>query len=381
MKLATIVGARPQFVKAAMVSRAIREYNDNCEASLRLEELLIHTGQHYDFEMSQVFFDQLDLPSPYIHLGIGSGTHGEQTASMLSSLEQALIEASPDAVLVYGDTNSTLAGALAAAKLNIPIGHVEGGMRSFNRKMPEEINRVLTDHVANWHFCATQTAINNLLAEGVNENVLLVGDVMLEAVNLYQTIAEKKSNILSRLALYDSRTEKVKPFGLVTLHRAENVDDDKRIGSILDALIKVSKDIELVFTIHPRTRKAMETHRLKDNLDVAASSGRIKLIDPLPYLDMIRLEEAAELIFTDSGGVQKEAYWLGTPCVTLRDETEWVETVERGWNAVVGADSEKILLAARVRKGSMDQPKHVLGNEQASQKIILALVSQFREAK
>ena len=377
MKLVTIIGARPQFIKAAMVSRAIREYNSQLTThDSQIDEVIVHTGQHYDYKMSQVFFDQLEMPKPHYHLDIGSSTHGDQTGRMLTAIEKVLIDEKPDAVLVYGDTNSTMAGSLAAAKLHIPVGHVEGGMRSFNRRMPEEINRVLTDHVAKWHFCATETAVKNLKHEGITEGFHLVGDVMHDAILSYKDIAADKSDILQRLGLLGCHSEAqpknpdgnpsrltthhspLTKYVLATVHRAENTDDPDRLRNIFEALAEISKDMPVVLPLHPRTRKAIENisvkgQRLKVNgsseepltLNRSPLTGSVKIIDPVPYLDMLQLEAHASIILTDSGGMQKEAFWLGVPCVTMRDETEWVETVESGRNKVVGAGSASIVRA------------------------------------
>ena len=371
MKICTIIGARPQFIKAAMVSRAVRESDG------RVTEVIVHTGQHYDHKMSQSFFDQLDIPEPKYHLDVGSGSHGDQTGRMLSSIEKVLIDEKPDAVLVYGDTNSTIAGSLAAAKLHIPVGHVEGGMRSFNRRMPEEINRVVTDHIAKWHFCSNQNAVDNLRAEGVTEGVHLVGDVMHDAVLLYKDIANEKSDVLARLGLHGCHSERrsegtqsknlSSKYALATVHRAENTDDPERLRNIFEALAEISKDIPVVLPLHPRTRKALddigfshlfchperssEGTKSKDPMfEVEGSPLTINpspltgllVVDPLPYLDILKLEANASVILTDSGGMQKEAFWFNVPCVTMRDETEWVETVEAGMNKIVGADMNAI---------------------------------------
>ena len=370
MKILTVVGARPQFIKAAMISPAIREYNQaqqqklearsekpdknrgrpastlsplaSSTACARVTEVLVHTGQHYDYEMSQAFFDQLDLPEPHYHLDMGSGSHGDQTGRMLASVEKVLLDEKPDVVLVHGDTNSTLAGALAAVKLHIPVGHVEGGMRSFNRKMPEEINRVLTDHIATWHFCPTETAVNNLKNEGITEGVHLVGDVMYDAVMLYKDVAAEKSDILKGLGLYRVTTHesRVTKYALVTVHRAENTDDPKRLRNIMEALIEISKDMQVVLPLHPRTRGAIDEVGLFPSL---ITHGSLLIIDPVSYLDMLQLEQHASVILTDSGGMQKEAFWLGVPCITMRDETEWVETVEAGRNKIVGTSRNEIV--------------------------------------
>jgi UDP-N-acetylglucosamine 2-epimerase len=324
VKIVTVVGARPQFIKAAPVSRVLRQ---------RHTEVLVHTGQHYDDNMSAVFFAELDLPQPDVNLGVGSGPHGAQTAAMLAGIEQVLLAEKPDWVLVYGDTNSTLAGALAAAKLHIPVAHVEAGLRSFNRVMPEEINRVLTDHIADLLFCPSQTAVDNLAQEGVTRGVHLVGDVMADALAYAAERAPTHSDILQRLGLTE------KGFLLATVHRAENTDDPARLRAILDAFTALDEPI--VFPVHPRTRARIESLNLKSKIQNLIS------IDPVGYLDMVRLMQAARMILTDSGGIQKEAYWLGVPCVTLRDETEWVETVQAGWNVLAGADTARIVKAVR----------------------------------
>lgn len=317
LKVATIVGARPQFVKAAVVSRRLRAIPD-------VREVLIHTGQHYDENMSQVFFDDLRIPVPDFSLGIGSGPHGAQTGRMLSIIEEVLLREKPDWVLIYGDTNSTLAGALAAVKLHIPVAHVEAGLRSFNRRMPEEINRVLTDHAADLLFAPTITAVENLRHEGIEGNkVALVGDVMYDASLYYAEVADNKSRILQQLSIQK------KGYALVTVHRAENTDDARRLGAILSAVHSVSEKLPVIFPVHPRTRAVLREKY------AALSNDRLLAIDPVGYLDMVMLERNARLIATDSGGVQKEAFFYRVPCVTLRDETEWVETVDLGWNRVV----------------------------------------------
>lgn len=329
MKIVSIIGVRPQFIKAAMLSRAIRQHNKS-GSSPKIEEILVHTGQHYDYEMSQIFFDQLEISKPDYHLEIGSGTHGSQTGKMLECIEVTLIKEKPDIVLVYGDTNSTLAGALAAAKLHIPVGHVEGGMRSFNRKMPEEINRVIIDHIATWHFCPNETAVANLKKEGVTEGVYLTGDVMFDSIMLYKSVAEKKSVVLKKLGL--------KSHALATLHRPENTDNKKNLRSILEALSQLSKKIPVVLPLHPRTKKAISAAGLESFL-----KNGITITEPMPYIDILKLESSASVILTDSGGMQKEAYWLGVPCVTMREETEWIETTRNQRNIIVGANTEKIV--------------------------------------
>lgn len=326
MKIAAIVGARPQFIKAAAVSQVLR-------AVPGVREVLVHTGQHYDENMSEVFFRELEIPEPDYNLGVGSGSHGEQTGRMLMAIEEVLLREKPGWVLVYGDTNSTLAGALAAVKLHIPVAHVEAGLRSFNRRMPEEINRVLTDHAADLLFAPTHAAVENLRREGIpEERIHLVGDVMYDAALFYGEKARRESRILERLEL------KPKGYVLVTIHRAENTNEPLRLQAILGGLCEVAKGIPVVFPVHPRTRKAMESYQL-----FGKAAAHLRLIEPVGYLDMIMLEQNARLIVTDSGGVQKEAFFYRVPCVTLREETEWVELVELGWNRVVSPESpEKI---------------------------------------
>jgi UDP-N-acetylglucosamine 2-epimerase len=299
----------------------------------RHREILIHTGQHYDYDMSGIFFDGLELPLPDANLGVGSGSHGAQTAAMLKGIEEILLAERPHYVLIYGDTNSTLAGALAASKLSTPLAHVEAGLRSFNRRMPEEINRIVADHLSNLLLCPGDTAVRNLAAEGITRNVHVVGDVMLDVLNwAKQRLTANGPEILARLGLIKQR------YVLATVHRSENTDDSARFSQILNAFN--SLDEPVVFPIHPRARKAITDARCR-------IEGYVRLIDPVGYLDMVALTGAARLVLTDSGGLQKEAYWLGVPCVTLRNETEWVETVEAGWNTLVGCDSERIIEATQ----------------------------------
>jgi UDP-GlcNAc3NAcA epimerase len=323
MKVVSVVGARPQFVKAAVLSRALRA---------RHVEVLVHTGQHYDANMSAVFFAELEIPAPDVNLGIGSGTQGEQTGAMLAGIEQILLRERPDWVVVYGDTNSTLAGALAAAKLHLRVAHVEAGLRSFNRVMPEEINRVVADHLSTLLFCPSQTAVDNLAAEGITRGVHLVGDVMADALAFVVTRAKSRSNILERLSVLE------KGYLLATVHRAENTDDPARLRNVLRALDAMEEPI--LFPVHPRTRRAIAKMGYRPGIHV-------RLLEPVGYLDMVALERSARVILTDSGGVQKEAYWLGVPCVTLRDETEWVETTQGGWNILAGTDVDRILRSVR----------------------------------
>lgn len=339
MKIVTVVGARPQFIKAAVVSRAIRQFNATAPASphltphtSHLTEVIVHTGQHYDEGMSAIFFRELDIPEPDYNLAVGSGSHGRQTGRMLMRMEEVFERETPDWVLLYGDTNSTLAGALAAAKMHIRIAHVEAGLRSFNKAMPEEINRVVTDHLSELLFCPGAVARDNLAEEGITEGVCIVGDVMAEAVQYAASGNGGTSDIIKRLNVKNGE------YLLATVHRAENTDDRKRLGSILDAFGRMKERV--VFPVHPRTRKIMGEMNYEP-------AGNVQLIDPVGYMDMIALERQARMILTDSGGMQKEAYWLGIPCVTLRDETEWVETVESGWNRLAGADADAILEAVK----------------------------------
>lgn len=319
MKILSIVGARPQFIKAAVLSREIRKEHT---------EILVHTGQHYDANMSDIFFKDLEIPAPDYNLGIGSGQHGQQTGAMLAAIEDVLLKEQPDWVVVFGDTNSTLAGALAAVKLHIKVAHVEAGLRSFNRKMPEEINRILTDHVSDLLLCPTQAAVNNLKTEGITQGVYLVGDVMQEGLHWALERSNISSSILDQLSLT------LQKYFLVTVHRAENTDDNARLQGILDTFNLLQET--LVWPIHPRTKKMIAGMGWKP-------SDKIRMIDPVGYLDVVALESNAHVIITDSGGMQKEAFWLGVPCVTLRDETEWVETLTDDSNILAGADRERIL--------------------------------------
>lgn len=340
MKVTTVVGARPQFIKAAVVSDAL--------AARGIRESLIHTGQHYDTAMSKIFFDQLGIRPPEHHMEIGSGRHGEQTGRMLTALERVLSEQRPDAVLVYGDTNSTLAGGLAAAKLNIPVAHVEAGLRSFNRRMPEEINRVVVDHLSELLFAPTDTAAENLRREGMSaQRIVQVGDVMLDAALRFVAIAEAQGIVPERWRLTAG------DYVLATVHRAENADDPARLNAIFAGLAKVARDRQVVLPLHPRTRKALG----KATLDAYGDS--IELIEPVGYLEMLILEKNAGVIATDSGGVQKEAFFFGVPCVTMRDETEWEETVEHGGNVVAPPRSADTVATAIV--DALKQPARPRG--------------------
>lgn len=328
MKIVTVVGARPQFIKAAAVSRVIRS-----EYAGRVDEVLVHTGQHYDENMSKVFFEELNIPEPKYNLEISGGTHGKMTGRMLEAVESVLLQEKPDWLLVYGDTNSTLAGTLAASKLHIPVAHVEAGLRSFNMRMPEEINRILTDRVSSLLFCPTAAAVENLRLEGLTTGISLVGDVMYDVALYYREQARLQSDVLRRFDLSPGG------FALATCHRAENTDSRTRLESILSSLAEISRQVKVVFPLHPRTRKLISDYGLSHLL------APLLVTEPISFLDMVALEQAAQVILSDSGGVQKEAYFYQVPCITLREETEWVETVAAGWNTLVGASQEKIISA------------------------------------
>lgn len=355
MKIITIVGTRPQFIKAAIVSHALVE-----NANTEIEEILVHTGQHHDDNMSKVFFDELHIPQPKYNLNISGGQHGSMTGRMLEAIEKILLIEKPDRVLVYGDTNSTLAAALAAAKLHIPIAHVEAGLRSFNMKMPEEVNRILTDRIATYLFCPTVTAIKNLSQEGMDKGVHYVGDVMYDAMLHYSEVAKRRRPILDRLELSSAE------FVLATCHRAEMTDNPHHLMSVVNALKKIASEIKVVFPLHPRTRDCLERYQINYHLH------NVVLIDPLPFLDMIILEQSAKVILTDSGGVQKEAFFCKVPCVTMRNETEWVETVTSGWNQLVGHDGDRIHAAVmHAKKGHIDDLPY--GDGKACARIIKLL--------
>ncbi|NQV29791.1 MAG: UDP-N-acetylglucosamine 2-epimerase (non-hydrolyzing) [Candidatus Marinimicrobia bacterium] len=319
MKIATVIGARPQFVKASVVSAAISNAGH--------EEILINTGQHYDDNMSQVFFDEMGIPKPDYNLGVGSGSHASQTAASLIGIESVLIKEQPDYLIVYGDTNATIAGALAASKLHIRIAHIEAGLRSYNRMMPEEINRIVTDVLSDLRFVPTQVAVENLKREGIYEGVYVVGDVMVDSLMKYTRIAETKSKILEQYHLEKNQ------YILLTIHRPSNADSAERLKAILEAVS--GANIQVVFPLHPRSRSKVEA--LLNGI-----KGSILIVDPVGYLDMMMLEKYAHTVVTDSGGVQKEAYLHKTPCLTVRNETEWVETVQDGWNILVGQQLGRI---------------------------------------
>jgi UDP-GlcNAc3NAcA epimerase len=358
MKIVTVLGARPQFVKAAAVSRAVRKHRGARDE--RLDEVIVHTGQHFDDNMSQVFFDQLDIPRPAHNLGIGGLGHGAMTGRMLEQLEVLLQAERPDCVLVYGDTNSTLAGALAAVKLHIPVAHVEAGLRSFNMAMPEEVNRIVVDRVSTTLFCPTGTAVENLRAEGVTRGVHDVGDVMYDVALFYADRARAESDVLARLDL------RRREFALVTWHRAENTDDPVRLRGVVSALEAIAGRIRVVLPLHPRTRNCLREQGLLERL------ARITITEPLAYLDMVALEQSARLVLTDSGGVQKEAFFYEVPCITMRDETEWTETVTLGANRLTGASHERIVAAVEeaIQSGFPSTSERPYGDGNAAGRIV-----------
>jgi UDP-N-acetylglucosamine 2-epimerase len=372
----SIVGARPQFVKAAMVVEAVRAHNRRARA--KVCHTLVHTGQHYDRNLSDVFFQQMPLPKPKYNLGVGSGTHGAQTAKLLAGIEDVLLRERPDVVVVYGDTNSTLAGALATAKLGIKLAHVEAGLRSFNRAMPEEINRVVTDHLSDLLFCPTATAVNQLANEGISGNVYRSGDVMLDAVLNFAQLAEQRSRILREIGLAPNE------YALVTVHRAENTDSESNLASILEFLANVTHTV--VFPVHPRTRNRIAGASCLRTL-AEKLGNHVRMIDPVSYLDMLALERHAQLVMTDSGGVQKEAFFLGVPCLTLRNETEWIETLKGGWNRLVDASSEETIgLVDSLWKRNGQCPYtarnlNLFGAGKASQMIVQRLVKFMSQAE
>jgi UDP-GlcNAc3NAcA epimerase len=349
MKLLTVIGARPQFIKAATVSRAVSGRDD-------ISEVIVHTGQHYDANMSDIFFDELAITRPNHHLGIGGGTHGAMTGRQLEAIEAVLLDGKPDWVLVYGDTNSTLAGALAAVKLHIPVAHVEAGLRSFNRRMPEEINRILTDHAAEKLMAPTETAMRNLRAEGLPEERLeLVGDVMFDASLFYRDRA-RRPDWFADLGVTEG------DFVLATVHRAENTDNPVRLRSILDGLVAQAASDPAIASAHPRTADG----------PWYCAYRHLHVVEPVGYLEMVWLEAACAAVATDSGGVQKEAYFFGKPCITLRDETEWVELVETGWNRLAGADPDKIA-GAIAGAVAPDSGGYLYGDGNAATRVIEAL--------
>lgn len=357
MKVVTVVGARPQFIKAAAVSREIA-------ARRAMQEVIVHTGQHYDHGMSAVFFEELGIPDPAYHLNVGSGSHGVQTGRMLAGIEQVLLDQKPDVVLVYGDTNSTIAGALAAAKLHIPVAHVEAGLRSFNRRMPEEVNRVMADHLSTLLFAPTAQSVHNLEAEGITAPaVRLVGDVMFDA----SIHARKHSSPIAPVRGFPQK------YALATVHRAENTDDAALLSRILAALHRLARDLPVVLPLHPRTRAALQTAGL------SITAPGMHCVDPVGYREMLQLEAGAAVVITDSGGVQKEAFFVGVPCLTLRGETEWVELVEAGWNRLLPPSdpdlAEKLREAALTASPGAERGP-LYGGGRASHAIVEALESR-----
>ena len=346
MKIVSIVGARPQFIKISLLSPELRKNH---------EEIIIHTGQHYDYEMSKLFFDELSIPKPDYNLEVGSGSHGVQTGEMLKKLDEVLIDIKPDLMLVYGDTNSTLAGAISASKLHISLAHIEAGMRNYDRKKPEEINRILCDHISDVFFCPTRTSVLNLEKEGITEGVHLVGDVTYDVLMKMEMVADEKSEILARIGLES------KEYILATIHKQKNTDNGARLAEIVDALSRIEETV--IFPAHPRTLKALELHGLKHLLE----NSRVNIIKPLGFLDFIKLIKHSRRVITDSGGIQKEAYVFKVPCITLR-ETEWIETVEAGWNTVIPVERDSIIETVRVFEPQGD-PIPFLGDGRAYQKI------------
>jgi UDP-N-acetylglucosamine 2-epimerase (non-hydrolysing) len=341
MKVLSIVGARPQFVKCAPVSRELRRVH---------EEVLVHTGQHYDYLLSEVFFRDLEIPAPDYHLEIGSGSHGVQTGRMLAAIEEVIGKEEPEIVLVYGDTNSTLAGALAAAKVHVPVAHVEAGLRSFDRRMPEEVNRVLTDHCSDLLFCPTETAVANLAAEGITRGVHLTGDVMVDALQENLALAKERATVDLPATGYF----------LATVHRASNTDDPVALRAIMAAFALLEAPV--IFPVHPRTRKKFAEYGIRP-------AENVRIVEPLPYFDMLAALAGARAVLTDSGGVQKEAYILEVPCVTLRENTEWVETLEDGWNVLVGADAGRIVAEADAAGDARRRHSSRFGDGHAAERI------------
>jgi UDP-GlcNAc3NAcA epimerase len=357
IKIVTIVGARPQFIKAAAISRVIRKDYEGI-----IEEVIVHTGQHYDHNMSSIFFDQLEIPTPKYNLNISGVTHGVMTGRMLELIEEVLIIENPNWVVVYGDTNSTLAGALAAIKLQIPIAHIEAGLRSFNMKMPEEVNRILTDSVATLLFCPTETAVENLNKQGITYGVHNVGDVMFDVALYYKSLDENTCKTLVTIGVNKGE------FVLATCHRAENTDNLVRLEQICQGLADLANQIEVILPLHPRTR------RLLSNAGLISVLKGVRILEPLPFMDMFDLERAAKVIITDSGGVQKEAFFYGVPCITMREETEWVETVDLKWNKLVGASRDLIVNSAiNATKGVLGFRPY--GDGQAAQNILKKIIA------
>jgi UDP-GlcNAc3NAcA epimerase len=360
MKLLTIVGARPQFVKAAALSRALKEFPE-------ITEVIIHTGQHYDEKMSDIFFTEMEIPKPSYSLGVGGCAQGAMTGRMLEKIEEILVAEKPDCVLVFGDTNSTLAGALAAVKLHIPIAHVEAGLRSFNRKMPEEINRVLTDQCSTLLFTPSESACKNLRREGILEaNIFVSGDIMLDAITYYSQKAQQISTIRHDLNLDN--------YVLATVHRAENTDSPKDLEGIMKGLSQIASHTPVIFPLHPRTEQAFKSH-----LSHLKFPEQLRFIPPVGYFDMLSLQKGSKAILTDSGGIQKEAYWFSKPCITLRNETEWEELVEEGYNTLTGSCPEKIVQAFQEsQSGRFPSHKNLYGDGHAAKFILKTILNHFK---
>jgi UDP-N-acetylglucosamine 2-epimerase len=358
MKILSVVGARPEFIQAAPIWRALQRRE-------HIQEVWVHTGQHYDYQMAEAFFADLGLPAPHHNLGVGSGSHATQTAAILCRMEEVMVQERPDVVVVRGDTNSTIGAALAAAKLQIPVAHVEAGERSYDRRMPEEVNRLVTDRLADLHFCASQAAVRQLGAEGYVDSVHWVGDVMFDAMLQHRELAQARSSLLKNLGLRPGG------YALVTVHRAGNTDDPDRLGSIVTALNRVEEPV--VFPVHPRTRQALERFGL-------GFAPHVRMIEPVGYFDMMMLEAHARLIATDSGGVQREAYFLQVPCLTLRDESEWMETVAAGWNRLVGVAPDSILAAWHKFTPPADHPP-IFGDGTAGEQIAALLEARTRQGQ
>ena len=350
MKILTILGARPQFIKAGSVSREISKYNE-------IKEIIVHTGQHYDSNMSDIFFDEMKIPKPDYYLGIGGKSHGAMTGQMIEKIEEVAIKENPDWIMVYGDTNSTLAGSIVASKLHIKLAHIEAGLRSFNMKMPEEVNRILTDRVSNLLFCPTDTAMINLNNEGFDNlecKVIKSGDVMQDGAIFYKNISKKPN--------FDLTSDYI----LSTIHRAENTDDVNRLRSIIESLNKINETFQVVLPLHPRTKKIIEENSIKINF---------KIIEPVGYLEMVWLIDNSSLVMTDSGGLQKEAFFFKKPCITLRDETEWVELINNNFNILVGADNKRIINAFENHIFNEDFTLNLYGGGNASKKIVKEMIS------
>lgn len=359
MKIITVVGARPQLIKAAALSFEIMKNNP-------FNEVIVHTGQHFDYSMSDVFFEKLSIPKPKFNLDINGGTHGDMTGKMLTELERVFIEEKPNGVLVYGDTNSTLAGALAAAKLHIPVFHVEAGLRSFNKKMPEEINRILTDHLSDLLFCPTDTSLMNLTREGISENAYMCGDIMCDSVRMFSDISENTSNILENLSIKKSE------YIFSTIHRAENTDSVEKITNILNGLSKLSLEFPTILALHPRTKNVIEKFGLSHLI------ANLIIIEPLDYFDTLKLVNHAKFVITDSGGLQKECYMLQVPCLTVRPETEWIETVEAGWNILSTPTPEKMCSLVKDFVKPSLHPE-LFGDGHTSKRIVSQILEYFEK--